>query len=216
MWLYQAFGAPWIPDDVHSNLKTATFAEYNALFAAGVRGGALPRWNGSLYYPAKVPDLIGIKERRYIDHTATHLNRGVGDLMRYAALVSWAETTDFGPHRMLAETSERPGSRRSDEALYALALYLESLEAPPNPNALDEDAVTGGRVFQSAGCAGCHPPPLYTNNKLTLASGSRRRAAGMGRSGGLPPDGSDSVSDRALRPPEAASAVACACARPPA
>ena len=52
-------------------LKGATQAEYGALVAADVRGGAVPRWNGSVYYPAKVPDLIGIKDRKYIDHTRT-------------------------------------------------------------------------------------------------------------------------------------------------
>jgi hypothetical protein len=26
-------------------------------------------------------------------------------------------------------------------------------------------------VFQREGCGGCHTPPLYTNNRLTLASG---------------------------------------------
>ena len=34
--------------------------------------GLFPRWNGSVYYPTKIPDLIGIKDRKYIDHTATH------------------------------------------------------------------------------------------------------------------------------------------------
>ena len=38
-----------------------------------------------MFYPAKVPDLIGIEDRKYIDHTGTHLHRNIGDLMRYAA-----------------------------------------------------------------------------------------------------------------------------------
>ncbi len=97
MWLYRAYGVPWIKDDVHLTVKNMTEAEYNSLVAAGLRGGALPRWNGSLFYPAKVPDLVGIGDRKYIDHTATHLNRGIGDLMRYAALVSTAESRRFGP-----------------------------------------------------------------------------------------------------------------------
>jgi Di-haem oxidoreductase, putative peroxidase len=171
MWLYRAFSVPWVQNDIHEQLKGITEVEYRALFDAGLRGGALPRWNGSLYYPAKIPDLIGIKDRKYIDHTATHLNRGVGDLMRYAALVSTAEATVFGPHDMLPADAERPKARRSDEALYALSLYLQSLKPPPNPNPLDENAVSGAKIFQREGCAGCHVPPLYTNNKLTLAEG---------------------------------------------
>jgi hypothetical protein len=30
-------------------------------------------------------------------------------------------------------------------------------------------AATGKEIFSREGCAGCHTPPLYTNNKLTLA-----------------------------------------------
>ena len=90
MWLYRAFGVPWAKDDIHERLKTMTPAELPGLLAAGARGGAIPRWNGSVFYPAKVPDLIGVKDRKYLDATATHLHRGIGDLMRYAALVSYS------------------------------------------------------------------------------------------------------------------------------
>lgn len=91
--------------------------------------------------------------------------------MRYAALVSTAEATEFGPHRMLAKDSARPQARRSDEALYALALYIQSLKPPHNPNRVNKKSVAGGKVFQREGCNGCHTPPLYTSNKLTLAQG---------------------------------------------
>ena len=30
---------------------------------------------------------------------------------------------------------------------------------------------SGKKVFDSEPCAGCHTPPLYTNNKLTVAAG---------------------------------------------
>ena len=171
MWLYRASGMPWEANDVNASLKTMTEPEFRALFAAGQNGGALPRWNGSVYFPAKVPDLIGIKERKYIDHTATHLNRGVGDIMRYAALVSWAESTEFGGHQMLGGGAEMPKARHSDEALYALASYIQSLQPPANPNPYDESARAGEKLFRRERCSGCHTPPLYTNNKLTLAQG---------------------------------------------
>ncbi|MGH9765989.1 MAG: hypothetical protein ACREAB_01035 [Blastocatellia bacterium] len=98
-------------------MKTLTRAEYEELDIAYRGSGGLPRWNGSLYYPAKTPDLIGIKDRKYIDHTATHQHRGIGDLMRYAAAVSFAETAVFGPHQMLGEDTKRVQARLSDEAL---------------------------------------------------------------------------------------------------
>jgi hypothetical protein len=124
-----------------------------------------------LYYPAKFPDLIGIKDRKYLDHTATHLHRGIGDLMRYAALVSFADSVDFGSYHVLSPGTKRVQARLSDEALYALATYIYSLEPPPNPNPHNEKATAGERIFSRERCTRCHTPPLYTNNKLTLAEG---------------------------------------------
>jgi CxxC motif-containing protein (DUF1111 family) len=85
--------------------------------------------------------------------------------MRYAAVVSFAETTDFGPHRMLLPETTRFQTRLPDEALYALGRYIYSLQPPPNPNPVDEQAARGQAVFEREGCASCHTPPLYTNNK---------------------------------------------------
>ena len=169
--LYQTFGVPWIHDDRAARLKTFTPADYLAYSRAFALSGGIPRWNGSLFYPAKIPDLIGIKDRKYIDHTGTHLHRGAGDLMRYAALVSFAEAADFGPHHVLGPGTRRVQARLPDEALYALALYVESLQPPPNPNRSDERAAAGSKIFQREGCPNCHTPPLYTSNKLTLAAG---------------------------------------------
>jgi hypothetical protein len=62
-------------------------------------------------------------------------------------------------------------SRYSDEQLYALSLYIYSLKPPANPNKFDELARRGQQVFRREGCAVCHTPPLYTNNKLTPVDG---------------------------------------------
>ena len=62
--------------------------------------------------------------------------------------------------------------RFSEEQLYALALWLYSLDPPKNPNPPDSRLVQAGEnLFKSNGCGGCHTPPLYTNNKLTPATG---------------------------------------------
>jgi hypothetical protein len=168
---YRAYGVPWLKDDPNERLKSIPPADAVAFAAAGMLGGAFPRWNGSVFYPTKIPDLVGFKDRKHIDATATHLHRNVGDLMRYAALVSFAETSDFGPYHVLGEGAKRVAARAPDEALYALALYIYSLKPPPNPNPVDEKAVAGQRIFAREGCPRCHTPPLYTNNKLTLAQG---------------------------------------------
>jgi mono/diheme cytochrome c family protein len=168
---YEAFGVPWRADDINRKLKTMSDVESRELQDAFRRSGGLARWNGSLYYPAKFPDVIGIKDRKYLDHTATHLHRGIGDLMRYAALVSFADAVDFGPYHVLSPGTKRVQARLSDEALYALAMYLYSLKPPPNPNPRDARANAGEQIFVRERCGRCHTPPLYTNNKLTLAMG---------------------------------------------
>jgi mono/diheme cytochrome c family protein len=168
---YQAYGAPWAHDPAGEQLREITAAEFNAYVGAAIRGGGVARWNGSILYPTKIPDLIGIKDRKYIDHTGTHLHRNIGDLMRYAALVSFADDVDFAGHRMTLAGTERFRTRLSDEALYALALYLYSLRPPPNPHPFDARAEAGQKIFERERCGRCHTPPLYTNNKLTPAEG---------------------------------------------
>jgi mono/diheme cytochrome c family protein len=168
---YQAYGVPWVDDPAGERLRDITQAELNAWVAAGIRGGGVARFNGSVLYPTKIPDLIGVKDRRYIDHTGTHQHRGIGDLMRYAALVSFAEAVDFAGKRMIAPETKRFKTRLPDEALYALATYVYSLQPPPNPNPFDARAEAGEELFARERCGRCHTPPLYTNNKLTLAQG---------------------------------------------
>ncbi len=171
MMLWRGSTVPWIKDDLHESIRTMTPEDLRELGRGAFATGIFPRWNGSPFYPTKIPDLIGIKDRKYIDHTATQRHRGPGDIMRYAALVSYADVSDFGSHRILTDAQRRIYGRSLDEALYALTMYLYSLEPPPNPNKFDTKAGAGQKIFRRAGCAGCHTPPLYTNNKLTLATG---------------------------------------------
>jgi mono/diheme cytochrome c family protein len=170
--MYRAFAAPWVKDDVHERLKEMSDDELTAWSASqALSKGVIPRWNGSAFFPAKVPDLIGVADRKYLDHTGTHANRGIADLMRYAALVSYAESAEFGPHQMVTAEQRKISGRLPDEAFYALALYIQSLQPPPNPNHMDHRARAGQQIFTREGCPGCHTPGLYTNNKLTLAKG---------------------------------------------
>jgi hypothetical protein len=97
--------------------------------------------------------------------------------MRYAALNqgmdNLASFAGFIPAGKDSNTLPEPAkfTRYSDAQLYALALYLYSLKPPPNPNKFDMLAKRGQQIFQREGCAGCHTPPLYTNNKLTPVEG---------------------------------------------
>jgi hypothetical protein len=133
--------------------------------------GVQDREGASLKHPVKVPSLIGVEDLRYLDATGLSLNRNIGDIMRYAIvnqnLMSMARYGEYLPHPPPAAGS----ARYSDEQLYALALYIYSLKPPANPNPIDDQAKRGQLIFNRQGCSGCHPAPLYTNNKLTPARG---------------------------------------------
>jgi hypothetical protein len=135
--------------------------------------GVCARQGSSAFFPARIPDLIGVKDRRYLDSSGFVRHRTIADLMRYAALNQGADLLslygDFRPKGDLPDPSTE--SRYGDEQLYALALYVYSLKPPPNPNKVDALSTQGQKVFAREGCAGCHAPPLYTNNKLTPADG---------------------------------------------
>jgi hypothetical protein len=139
--------------------------------------GVMPRNGSSPLWPTQVPDLIGVEDRRYLDHTGLARHRNVGDLMRYIALHQGMDLLGRygafvpGGARFLDRPEPRTLGRYSDEQLYALSLYLYSLKAPPNPLAKDERIPAGRLVFEREGCGGCHTPPLYTNNRLSPVEG---------------------------------------------
>ena len=97
--------------------------------------------------------------------------------MRYAALnqdmKGLARYGDFIPEGVNFRALPDPKSRTRylDEELYALARFVYSLAPPANPNPVDATAARGQQIFEREGCARCHTPPLYSNNKLTLAEG---------------------------------------------
>ena len=80
---YSFYGAPWIKDDIHERFKTMSPDEIGEVDGFP-QLSTFARFNGSPYYMTKIPDLIGIKNRRYIDHTGTHVNRSPEDIARYA------------------------------------------------------------------------------------------------------------------------------------
>ncbi|HEV2233295.1 MAG TPA: hypothetical protein VGV68_07815 [Terriglobia bacterium] len=176
--LQDSFGAPWIKPDPLAPAD-AMSAEQIAAMSNAIPAGVVGRQGTSILYPVQTPDLIGVKDRRYLDHTGLQQHRSITDLMRYATinqgedlLASFAGFIPAGtPPRFEDRPDPAKSSRYSDEQLYALALYVYSLKPPPNPNKFDTVAAHGKKVFEREGCAMCHTPPLYTNNKLTLAEG---------------------------------------------
>jgi hypothetical protein len=171
------FGTPWIPmspDDPRSAMTLREFAEHLATIPEGVN----PRQGTSMLFPVQIPDLIGVKDRLYLDHTGLQQNRSIVDLMRYDAINNFIDEIKsyrgFVPSTQtdkLPDIAKEDIMRESDRDLYALALYLHSLKPPPNPNHFGPLAAKGKKVFSREGCNQCHTPPLYTSNKLTPAEG---------------------------------------------
>ena len=170
------FEMPWLPDDPNQRARTMSLDELIAVGQA-IPPGVTARSNTSMFVPPQIPDLIGVKERRYLDHTGLVRHESIGDLMRYSSLVQDMVGLDrYGSSQPPPPVA---GHRRrySDEQLYALALYLYSLRPPPNPNRFDDLAARGKEIFERERCARCHTPPLYTNNQLVPVDGFEPPAA---------------------------------------
>jgi hypothetical protein len=164
-----------------------TIAQIATLHEA-IPPGVAMRVNTSLSYPPLVLSLIGVEDRRYLDSTGLVQQRSIGDLMRYVALVqvgvSFESFLDFKILEQLPDPSTE--LRYGDDQLYALALFVYSLKPPPNPHRFDALVARGQKVFAREGCAMCHTPPLYTNNKLTPVEGFRPPEADLKRFAILP------------------------------
>ena len=171
-YMRRNYAAPWVNDDPNAKPDRMKLDEIISALEA-ISPGSCARQGTSAFYPASIPDLIGVKERRYLDSTGLLQQRNIGDLMRYSALNQGADMLSlygkFRPREPLPEPSTQ--SRYSDEQLYALALYIYSLKPPPNPNKFDALAARGRKIFFSEGCDLCHTPPLYTNNRLAPVVG---------------------------------------------
>jgi len=175
------YAAPWVdpdPIDREKGMSSAEIAEVLQTIPPGV----LSRHRASTFNPVQVPDLIGVKDRHYLDRTGLQPQHSIVDLMRYAAMNQGGDAlssfdgfipADLPDFKKLPDPADpvRVGGRYSDEELYALALYVYSLKPPPNPNKFGVAAIRGKKVFEREGCSSCHTAPLYSNNKLTSAEG---------------------------------------------
>lgn len=162
------FEAPWVSNDLNHLTQSMTADE---LILAGetIPPGVNARANTSMLLPPQIPDLIGVSDRKFLDHTGFIRQRSIGDLMRYSTLAQDVFVADrYGAS---ASATATVPVRYSDAQLYALATYLYSLKSPANPNPFDASARRGQAVFTKATCVNCHTPPLYTSNKLVPADG---------------------------------------------
>ena len=107
-----------------------------------------------VFNPYAFPDLGGLGDMPYLHHTSN---------WRHSSTVTLAvrvETT-FASDVLLG------GGRVPRELAWATAEYLRSLPPPPPAEPGDGPEVQrGAEVFTEQGCDGCHPPPLYTSDRL--------------------------------------------------
>jgi hypothetical protein len=170
--LKRMFDVPWDPDP-----RTERF--FNLTDGGGILAGLVAsphgvfaRPNGSLFYGTRVPDLHTLRYSHYMDATGTHRLRGPEDVARYAAFINDADPMTFGTHRMLTDAQRKVKYRYADEVLYAIGVYLLSLEPAKNPNPPPAALVTrGAQIFRREKCSTCHPAPRYTTGELTPALG---------------------------------------------
>jgi hypothetical protein len=181
LFIQALYGAPWLnPDPLRSenDMSPHEIVELMQTIPPGV----VSRHRSSSFHPVQVPDLIGVQDRHYLDRTGLQQQHSIVDLMRYSALNQGGDSlasfdgfipADIPAFKTLPDPADpvKVGGRYSDEQLYALALYVYSLKPPPNPNKMDAAAARGSKVFSREGCAACHTPPVYSNNKLTPAPG---------------------------------------------
>jgi hypothetical protein len=182
-WLTRTlFAAPWVKDDPNSALAAGTGDEILTAFAS-VPDGAFGRQGTSILFPPQVQDLIGVKDRKYLDHGGLGRHRDIGDMMRYIAmnqsldfLNTYSGFIPLADNGVLPEIHAiRKGfgahDRYSEEQLFAIAKFVYSLSPPVNPNKPGPLSKKGELIFKKEGCVTCHTPPLFTNNMLTPADG---------------------------------------------
>jgi len=84
------FAVPWISRDPLSELKALSFGQLVTAHAA-IPAEVVGRHRLNLSLPVPVPDLIGVKDRHFLDRTGLQKQRSIADLMRYAALNQGAD-----------------------------------------------------------------------------------------------------------------------------
>ena len=169
---WRMWTVPWAPDNEQLSTRFRNLDAQQMRSALINPHGVVPRANGSVFYGTRVPDLHLLRYNRYVDATGTHRQRDAEDVGRYAAFINGADPMDFATHRILTDDQRRLKYRFADEVLYAIGVYLLSLEPAKNPAPPPPDLVKRGeQIFKREQCAACHPPPDYTTGELTPAQG---------------------------------------------
>ena len=171
-------GAPWLKPDMEARIDSMSVDEIASVFEASPPGASL-RHRSNSFLPIQVPDLIGLKERRYFDRTGLEVHRDIGDLMRYAAMNQGADrlaklrgfrTGRYSAIHAIASTGE-PQSIQRRTAIRALALAVFARAAARIPTRSMRWPLAGRQSSSAKGAERAIPLRVYSNNKLTPAKG---------------------------------------------
>jgi hypothetical protein len=131
-FMRRTYAAPWVPNDTNARPGHMSVDEISSVMEA-IIPGVCARQGSSAFYPPRIPDLIGVKDRRYLDASGLARHRSIADLMRYAAMYQGADLLaqygDFRPTGELPDpSSEKPVQRRA--AVCVGTLYLLAQTSP--------------------------------------------------------------------------------------
>jgi len=73
---YRLYGTPWLNPDPQARLLQMSSDEIASAHEA-IPSGVQARHRASPFYPVQVPDLIGVKDRHYLDRTGLQQHRGI-------------------------------------------------------------------------------------------------------------------------------------------
>ena len=71
------WSVPWLSPDPAARVDQMSLEELDEALEA-LPAGVVARQRTSVFYPAQVPDLIGVKERKYLDRTGLQQQRSMG------------------------------------------------------------------------------------------------------------------------------------------
>ena len=173
--------APWDAAGT-ARLSAMTPAQFQEALA-GVPPGVIVRQGTSLFAPPAIPDLIGIRDRKYLDKTGLGRHRGVADIMRYAAMNQSLDVLGnyggFVPPRPTRGRFRRRGRApsRDRQIVTPTRSFTRSRSSSTRCRRRririrsTRRRNAARRCSTGSGCARCHTPPLYTANQLVPADG---------------------------------------------
>ena len=135
--------------------------------------GTIARTNGSPWHPTPIIDLIGIKDRKYLDYNATHRLRGrrTWPAMPFWSLAAMRSTsvriTSYG------ETANSSVPLIGRACVRAGQVHLLAPAAEESEPKRRRAPSAGKKIFDREGCGGCHAGPSYGNNEANAGKGCK-------------------------------------------